>query len=418
MSFQRQICGNLNLKWRKFESKMPANSNSSSEGWNIWMLSEAIFTVWLILQGICMSEGFTRLKQISQDYSVLISLLPYNFVQIWSFIFILISVPIFYFIFPLYFLFQVLLFACIWSTVRCKWDIYPFLYSQNIIEDQNAFPGSGLAVNYWDSFLNYILKEDLSWRLAEEFGNDLDEYLTKKGIVDGIQGLHLTCCHQLVILLPLSCDKCDKTSQEGLFAMSELPTDYFHTEPSSRIKFRTREGQADITLSLSWIYQQTADEEIYRVTGMHVNEAEKIYFLSDFPSTLYSSFGPNKCRNRKDGKTLNWSEKDRKLNLDLFQSTINCLAKKQNINNKLMFCSYSGDDGRPASYHIRQSINQSHLHLTNSISYSKPSTQPLLPVLNPYPVYNQQSLPNIHIDSVHSLKTGACTESSRKLKAE
>ena len=48
----------------------------------------------------------------------------------------------------------------------------------------------------------------------------------------------------------------------------------------------------------------------------------------------------SRCRNRKDGKTLNWSEKDRKLNLDLFKSTINCLAKKQNINNKLMFCSY------------------------------------------------------------------------------
>ena len=30
------------------------------------------------------------------------------------------------------------------------------------------------------------------------------------------------------------------------------------------------------------------------IQGMHVNEAEKIYFLSDFPSTLYSSFGPNK----------------------------------------------------------------------------------------------------------------------------
>lgn len=59
MSFQRHNGGNFNLKWRKFESKMPANSNSSSEGWNLRMLLEAIiYTVCLILQVVTQLEIF------------------------------------------------------------------------------------------------------------------------------------------------------------------------------------------------------------------------------------------------------------------------------------------------------------------------------------------------------------------------
>jgi len=256
----------------------------------------------------------------------------------------------------------------LWLCVRPH-IIYSKFYQSQVVKETNSLVGPGLALNFYNSFLNFLFKAesdggDLAWKLRMEFENELNKFLKKEGVETGTKGLGLVGFDKLVVLLPDNCileDEENSLGADHVYQVTDLKTMFFKADPSaSSLTFSTRPGQKDINIDISWIYmfKEDQDQPIKRP------DAEKIFFVRDFPMLLKSCMSPDK----------GWDRKTRETNIEAFVETVKRLCSASSCDKKIVFSRYSVEDGVPISDHIRSTIESSAPSLFNKQTSPTPQT--------------------------------------------
>ena len=158
---------------------------------------------------------------------------------------------------------EVMPWMMVWAVAR-MYNVFDHqLDTQDIISDNNAVLGPGLAANYWWGILRYLLSRSIPTQLSE--------LLTQCNIEN------ITYFNKLIILIPHNCqvtwDNKEQLEQEKIFYLGDL---IIHT------------ARHTVNQAVYWIYQSEEDEEIKPENG------KKILVFFDFPQILHSAMGDNR----------------------------------------------------------------------------------------------------------------------------
>lgn len=289
--------------------------------------------------------------------------------------------------------------ALLYALMRSYGAFEHRLEELEVLEENNAHLGPGLAANYWFSFLKWMVKGDLTDAKGEKSVNDLKDAIIEAKInaEEGDQGniepdggmmtklkqeggVHFAPFEKLIILLPKSCHLKTKGAEdwkkENVFILCHPDA---QGEPLCQCKIKCdptcihRNCSHDfhfkldpimkrdpIKMTVHWIYENEDDERIQN------SEGNKIFVMFDFPMLLQSAMGPGK----------GWEEDDRPgartKNIRTFKETLNKFLNSneyKRYRHMITFHEYDdvgeGEKCRPMSAQLREKINQDMDHAQN-----------------------------------------------------
>ena len=200
-----------------------------------------------------------------------------------------------------------------------------------VLDDHQANVGPGLAANYWFSFLEYVMSNNIR-KALEEHCKELRERLMQSQNEE--QSFNLSVHPKLIIVLPSNCsiDKSKWEREEGVY--KHIPGDCHPTCEEQKFEGKFSRNH-DIPIKLEyksqnvhmhWIFKYEEDEvEFEKCSNQEraLNAKEKVLVALDFPQLLKSAMGP--------GPNKGWDEKPaaRSKNLKIFKKFISgCIDAK------------------------------------------------------------------------------------------
>jgi len=213
--------------------------------------------------------------------------------------------------------------AVVWACLRMYGAFDNALEDLEILEENNAELGHGLAVNYWDSFLMPVLKSDLQHEMNEYWLRTLNNLDDNGRILQA--GSRFRTFNKLILLLPDNChfrlDNEDTLREERVFKCANLSCR--NCRCNHQIEFLLGLRRRRVKQKVYWIFESPEDEAMVDTPGKEeaLKNANKIFVIFDFPNILQSAIGPRR----------GWEERDRpgarRRNVDSFQKTLLHLIK-------------------------------------------------------------------------------------------
>ena len=211
----------------------------------------------------------------------------------------------------------------------------------DILDEQQANVGPGLAANYWFRFLEFIFKDNFNFRekMSDHLKDVKERIMGKKNYFD-LQSENISAHYKFIILLPSDC-VVDKSGweREGVFkhVPGYCPPTCEHQKFEGKYYVKhdipVKLDNNTQSLHVHWIFRHEEDEEEFLQQSEHqrsTNNKEKILVVLDFPQLLKSAMGPRK----------GWEEHERpgarRKNLSLFRKMINSCIESKYMTNRLM----------------------------------------------------------------------------------
>ena len=198
-----------------------------------------------------------------------------------------------------------------------------------------------MAASYWLGFLQIILTSHHLGGDRQTIEVKMREFCQSKNVKEAYHD-------KIFIFLSENCNFYDQQvtleREEKIFRF--LPT-------NSKLEFKLK-GKDKKRMFVHWIFEHLEDEDRFIETGEQDEDARKILFIFDFPSTLRRAMGPG---------SISLSKEARKRNLESFKSTLQCLAGNRRnaiefIEFKLKSRRLNNLDRRPLSHLIRTNIEE------------------------------------------------------------
>jgi len=203
--------------------------------------------------------------------------------------------------------------AFVWALLRMSGAFENSLDDMEILEENNAQLGPGLAASYWFGFLSTALKGDIP-RNMEEFEQRLQERMENTQTACNIRSFK-----KMILLIPDDCQLKIKDEaflrEERIFRCQELfgeaREENFQT---IRFRFDPEHRRDPIEQNVYWIYE-SEQYESSEATMKDERNASKILIIFDFPQVLQSAMGCDR----------DWDQNARASNISSFQEKIKSL---------------------------------------------------------------------------------------------
>lgn len=263
--------------------------------------------------------------------------------------------------------------ATVYTTIRCCGAMDNTLEDMQVLEEEQALLGPGLATNYWFGFLTWMMKGlkesmDIAQGALED-GDELGEEIEEEGGMIGrlANTENFRIFKKLIILLPSSCSfgglkKQEALREENVFLHCAPDVDpeapdcdcdnrchCHHANCSHDFLFEVEgnKRQPPKKMSFNWIYEREEDERTRNPEG------KKIFVMFDFPQILQSALG-----------SLQAQPDLRAKNVETFSLTLASFLHSQiGHSDMVTFQPYSPVAGRRLASHLRERILLERQHL-------------------------------------------------------
>jgi len=203
--------------------------------------------------------------------------------------------------------------AFVWALLRMSGAFENSLDDMEILEENNAQLGPGLAASYWFGFLSTALRGDIP-RNMEEFEQRLQERMENTQSACNIRSFK-----KMILLIPDDCQLKIKDEaflrEEKIFRCQDLFSEAREGNfQNIRFRFDPEHRRDPIEQNVYWIYE-SEQYESSDATEIDRRNASKILIIFDFPQVLQSAMGCDRA----------WDQTARASNISSFQEKIKSL---------------------------------------------------------------------------------------------